>query len=207
MCRPCGMQKLKNRLLSKSSIGRVPLYVVLPVKIAQFSQHSSYGLVLWCCGTDLRLVSNTPGEGRLEILHNGTWGTVCNDAFNDIDAQVACFRLGFGLLTYLLPVDLFSHDIILLFNAMIVHSCSPDTKRLLLKPLPVRRDMSSHQKPFPRTSRIEKGTPPYTKSPLPDPPSEEGTPLQHFTLSWPSDTGMSPKIHSIAAVHCPSCFE
>lgn len=45
---------------------------------------------------DLRLVSGTPGEGRLEIFHNGSWGTVCNDAFDDIDAQVACFSLGFG---------------------------------------------------------------------------------------------------------------
>jgi len=52
--------------------------------------------VLWCGGADLRLVSNTYGEGRLEIYHNGTWGTVCNDAFDDIDAQVACFSLGFG---------------------------------------------------------------------------------------------------------------
>ena len=51
------------------------------------------------CGTELRLVSSTPREGRLEIFHNGSWGTVCNDAFNDVDAQVACFSLGFGLLT------------------------------------------------------------------------------------------------------------
>ena len=49
--------------------------------------------------TELRLVSNTRGEGRLEIFHNGVWGTVCNDAFNDAAAQVACFSLGFGLVT------------------------------------------------------------------------------------------------------------
>ena len=56
---------------------------------------------MWCCGAELRLVSNTPGEGRLEIYHNGSWGTVCNDAFDDIDAQVACNSLGYGLLTVL----------------------------------------------------------------------------------------------------------
>jgi len=56
--------------------------------------------VWWCCDADLRLVSNNPREGRLEIFHNGSWGTVCNDAFDDIDAQVACYSLGFGLLCH-----------------------------------------------------------------------------------------------------------
>jgi Scavenger receptor cysteine-rich domain len=35
-------------------------------------------------------------EGRLQVKHNGVWGSICNDAFNDIDAQVACFTLGYG---------------------------------------------------------------------------------------------------------------
>jgi len=59
----------------------------------------TYCDTVWFCGTELRLVSNTPGEGRLEIFHNGSWGTVCNDAFNDVAAQVACYSLGFGLLS------------------------------------------------------------------------------------------------------------
>ena len=53
-----------------------------------------------CERAELRLVSNTMGEGRLEIYHNGSWGTVCNDAFDDANAQVACYSLGFGLLTF-----------------------------------------------------------------------------------------------------------
>lgn len=48
----------------------------------------------------MRLVSNIPGEGRVEIFHNGTWGTVCNDAFNDVAAQVVCNSLGYGLLVF-----------------------------------------------------------------------------------------------------------
>ena len=38
-------------------------------------------------------VSNT---GRLEVLHNSVWGTVCRDRFDNRDAQVACYMLGLG---------------------------------------------------------------------------------------------------------------
>jgi len=44
----------------------------------------------------LRLVgSELSNEGRLEIYHNGVWGTVCDDYFNDQEADVACAVLGF----------------------------------------------------------------------------------------------------------------
>jgi len=35
-------------------------------------------------------------KGRLEVMYNGVWGTVCNDGFSDIDARVFCYHLGFG---------------------------------------------------------------------------------------------------------------
>ena len=49
---------------------------------------------------DIRLVNKTgitnSYKGRLEVLLNGQWGTVCDDAFGVTEAYVACRQLGFG---------------------------------------------------------------------------------------------------------------
>ncbi|XP_039262609.2 lysyl oxidase homolog 2A-like isoform X1 [Styela clava] len=45
----------------------------------------------------IRLKSgSTVGEGRLEVMRNGRWGTVCHSYFDIRDATVACRQLGFG---------------------------------------------------------------------------------------------------------------
>ncbi len=51
--------------------------------------------------TDLRLVEgNGFGTGRLEVFHQGIWGTVCDDGWSQINSVVACRELGFSTGTF-----------------------------------------------------------------------------------------------------------
>ena len=49
-----------------------------------------------CVNGDLRLVGgNVDNEGRVEICIGNVWGTICDDYWDNMDAQVVCGRLDY----------------------------------------------------------------------------------------------------------------
>lgn len=59
--------------------------------------------VLYTVDAQIRLIGPDQCAGRVEILHEGSWGTVCDDGWDINDASVVCRQLDCGIAMSALP--------------------------------------------------------------------------------------------------------
>ena len=82
-----------------------------------------------CSFGDIQLVNGmNSSEGRVEICIDGTYGTVCDDSWDNDDAEVVCRQIGYfgGKSIYIIQCDSLSFNTYLIshaFKKIVLHAC------------------------------------------------------------------------------------
>ncbi|VDI68326.1 Hypothetical predicted protein, partial [Mytilus galloprovincialis] len=95
-----GVDDCTGRKLGTNNYCTYKLYIECdssPITTEESVTTSLYSVDTSGSYTNVRLVGgNYYWEGRVEIYHNGAWGTICDDNFDTNEAKVICTMLGYN---------------------------------------------------------------------------------------------------------------